>query len=150
MYRLFNIDSASLRIFARRPNMLFCYVVTLNHYTLLLRYHTQDSAGSAFVVTSYNLDYITFFYMRSHKKSKNQNEKIKITIQNSKCFVEMTIRHFDRSDAKHRGAEKSIKKQISRLALAGPFRHRQTRNDIYNVFYRANSKFLLSFLIFQL
>jgi hypothetical protein len=66
MYRLFNIDSASLRIFARRPNMLFCYVVTLNHYTLLLRYHAQDSAGSAFVVTSYNLDYITFFYMRSH------------------------------------------------------------------------------------
>ena len=60
-------DSASLRIFPRRPYVFFGYVMTLNHNSLLVKYHTQNSAGSAFVVTGYYLDYITFFYMRSHK-----------------------------------------------------------------------------------
>jgi hypothetical protein len=67
MNRLFNIDPASLRILARRPNVLLGYVVTLNHYTVLIRYHTQHPAGSTFVVTSYNLYHITFSYVQSHK-----------------------------------------------------------------------------------
>jgi len=33
------------------------------------------------------------------------------------CSVEKSMSHFDRSDAQHREVEKSIKKQISRLAL---------------------------------
>jgi hypothetical protein len=37
--------------------------------------------------------------------------------QSSMCLVEKVICHFDRSDAEHRGVEKSIKKQISRLAF---------------------------------
>jgi hypothetical protein len=61
--------------------MLFCDILTLNHYTLLFGYHAQHSAGSAFVGTSYNLYHITFFYMRSHFQIKNQISKLHMKLR---------------------------------------------------------------------
>jgi hypothetical protein len=43
--------------------------------------------------------------------------KKKVKFLSSECLMEKTNRHFDRSDMKHREAEKSVQKQISRLAF---------------------------------
>jgi len=52
--------------------------------------------------------------------------------------VKKTTGHFDRSDAEHHEAEKSIKKQISRLAFGSlSTGHLTVEMTSYGVFYKA-------------
>jgi len=61
---------------------------------------------------------------------KNNNlQHIKFSIR----FVEKSHRHFDRSDAKHREAEKSTQNQVSRLAYGS------LEMTFLTLFYRAFS-----------
>jgi len=59
-------------------------------------------------------------------------------INTSICFVKKTLSHFDRSDAKHREAEKSIKKQISQLTFGS------LEMTIYSLLRSALSIFILT------
>jgi hypothetical protein len=63
MYRLLDIDSTTLRILSRRLYMLFYYVMALNNYAMLLWNDTQYSSGGSLVITGYDLNHITFFYV---------------------------------------------------------------------------------------
>jgi len=59
---------------------------------------------------------------------------VTIKIQKSKCFVEKTHRHFDRSGTECREVEKSIQKLISRLAYGS------LEMTFCTLFYKANAK----------
>ncbi len=63
---LLHIDASSLRVFARRTNVFFRYIVSLYHDHILLGYHSQDPAGGAFMVAGDNLNHIIFFHVLCH------------------------------------------------------------------------------------
>jgi len=41
-------------------------ILPLYNHLVLFGYHTQNLAGSTFIITGYNLNHIAFFYVQSH------------------------------------------------------------------------------------
>jgi hypothetical protein len=67
VYRLLNADPAALRVPLGRTNVLLGHIMALNHHPLLIRHNPQHPAGSTLVITGYNLNHLSLFYVKSHR-----------------------------------------------------------------------------------